>query len=319
MVTEFAYTTSTGCICKFGYSGNSCEASKTNLLLQSVTNSLLDNTLKLATFTSIKHTLEDVQLALTASSENIQDSIRNLAVKINEQFRSMGEFMSYNFAWIDIMVRYSEAIEFVHYFYSITNMMEGIKMPHGTNISLHNLTESSTVSNRFSLLANKDIDIILLNPTGIKKWLYQINYLRVGRRDSELNYHNPLIFMVMDKYKDRLCFQDYKDEVTRTYRQLMLLQYKGYVLWGRAYSSANRDSTIIANHYAKVLSDQMEYLQNNTCSVNIPHSKSLQNCCGGYYIHKSQVVDVVCNDGYFRVGRCFVRFIFKSKVNVQLY
>ena len=54
-----------------------------------------------------------------------------------------------------------------------------------------------------------------------------MNFLIVGRRDSQFNGHKPLLFIVMDRHMDRICLTDYKEVITRTYRQLMLLQLQG--------------------------------------------------------------------------------------------
>ena len=294
----YPFSTKTGCVCKTGYSGESCETTKTNIQLQSVINSLFENTMKLPSFTSIQYELEDAQLSLTASLENIHNSVMNLGVKIDEKFQSLGDIMADKLDLISLMLKYKNAIEYVQYFHSIANMDES-NLNRTFNISFINLTTSSANN----LFAMKDIAKFLLNPAGIKKWLYQINYLILGRKGNELSFHEPLIYLVMDKYKDRLCFQDYKDELTRTYQQLMLLQYKGYALWGRALSTLNRDSSLVANSYAKVLAKQTEYLRRNTCSVKIKHSKSLQDCTGGFYIHKAMNITVECKDGFFCQGK----------------
>ena len=296
----YPYSTQIGCKCDDGYSGDNCESSERNVQLQSVINSLLENTVKLPTFTSIQHGLEDAHMSLTAASDNIQESINNLEATINDKFRSMGELVSNKFEEIEIIIRYQNAIEDVQYFSKLANP-EYFYLQHQTSIDLKNLSTYPAFK-RYSSLSSKDIANFLLHPTGIKWWLHQLNYLIVGRKDIEFTSHKPLIFLVMDRLKDRLCFQDYKDEVTRTFRQLMLLQYKGFILWGKAHSSVYTDSYVVSSRYAKVLWDQIQYLDSATCSVNIPHSRSLQDCHGGYFIHKSMDVNVACNDGYFPKG-----------------
>ena len=296
----YPFSTHIGCKCEMGYSGDQCESSERNIQLQSVINSLLENTLKLPTFTSVQHGLEDAHMSLTASSNNIPESISNLETTIYTKFRSMGEFISRKFDLMNIYIKYQNAIENVQYFSSITNT-EGFMLENKTDINYNNRSAYS-FANKFSLISQRVITKFLLNPTGIKKWLYQINHLIVGRKHSEFTSHKPLIFLIMDKLKERLCFQDYKDEVTRKYRQLMLLQYQGFMLWGKAYSSAYEDSNVIASRYAKVLQDQTKYLDSATCSVNIPNSRSLQDCHGGYFIYKSMDVNVSCNDGYYVQG-----------------
>ena len=296
----YPYSTQTGCICNIGYTGEKCESSGTSSRLKSVINSLLQNTMKLPTFASIQHSIEDTQLNFKISTENIQNSIIALGDRIDKQFKSLGEFMSKNFDWYHVLEKYKDAIANLDYFHSISS--EKItRLSENTNLDIANLT-SKVNRNRFAMNEDKDIARFLLSPTGIQKWLYQINFLIMGRRDSQLNSHKPLIFLVMDKYGDRLCMPSYKADITRTYRQLMLLQLRGYMLWSNAYSIVNRDASVISDRYREVLKKQQKYLQGATCSANIPHSKLLQDCTGGYYIHKSMTVAVTCLNGYFASG-----------------
>ena len=160
-------------------------------------------------------------------------------------------------------------------------------------------TTKKITTTQFSIQKESDIVNFLLAPTGIQKWLYQFNFVVVGRKDSEFNSHESLLFILMEKYKTRVCYQDYKEKLTRTYRQLMLLQLQGYMFWSKAYSFTNRDSSVIADRYQEILKSQQRYLKDETCSIEIPFSKNLHNCTGGYFIHKSMDVTVHCNNGYY--------------------
>ena len=298
----FPYSSQTGCNCMEGLSGDQCDSSQTSQTLRANINRLLQNTMKLPTFASLQHTLDDVQLYLQTSAENLKDSIWKLESKIDEKFKSFGEFMSDKFDWFSVLLKYKDAIENLNYFHSISNMkVDNVSLFTSDVTNATNITVQSDTK-QFSLLEEKDIAKYLLNPVGIQKWLYQLNFLIVGRRDSQFNSHQPLILMVMDKYKNRLCLQDYKDEVTRTYRQLMLLQLRGYMLWSAAHDSVNRDSSVIAKRYNKLIEDQKKYLQSVTCTVKIPHSNNVEDCSGGFYIHKTLDVKATCKEGYFTKG-----------------
>ena len=144
--------------------------------------------------------------------------------------------------------------------------------------------------------------------------MHQINFLIVGRG----NFHKPLILMAMDQHKDRLCFNDYKDKITRTYRQLMLLQLQGFMLWAKAFTIVNRDSSIIADRYTEVLKKQTKYLQDATCpSTKILYSTNFQDCTGGFYIQKSmKSAPVSCKDGYFPTGMFHKHPFFMFNVSI---
>ena len=296
----YPYTTKTGCRCKWGYSGEKCESSGTNLKLISAINSMLETTMKLPTFASIQHSIEDTQLQLKTSFENIQKSVAQLGERIDEQFKNLGEFMSKKFAWFSLLLKYREAIENLNYFHSIsTEKISSLQQ----NISKSAVTSKGERS-KFAKAEDKQIATFLLSPTGIRKWMYQINFLIIGRRDSQFNAHESLLFMVMDKYKKRICLLDYKQAITRTYRQLMLLQLQGYMLWSNAYNIVNLDSSALSDRYTKVLKNQRKYFQDRTCTaIKIPHSTNFQDCTGGFYLHKSLRVDAICKDGYFVKGK----------------
>ena len=305
----YPYSTKMGCNCKPGYSGETCNSSVTVLKLKSVINLILQQTMKLPTFATIQHAIEDTQLLLKTSTENIQMSISKLGERIDEQFKNLGEFMSSKFEWFATLSKYKEAIENLNYFHNISSKKISDFHANSTfayfksrNLSAADI-KFNTKGSPNSETEDKEIATFLLSPTGIRKWLYQINFLIVGRRDSQFNAHKSLLFMVMDKYKNRLCSRSYQEDVTRTYRQLMLLQLQGYMLWSNAYSIMDRDGSFISKSYTEMLKNQQTYIKDATCSATVPHSKNLQNCTGGYFIHKSLKVNVTCNDGYFPKGK----------------
>ena len=302
----YPYSTQTGCRCNPGYSGEKCASSETSLKLISAIDSILQNTMKLPTFASIKHSIEDTQLYLKTSTENIQKSILKLGERIDEQFKSLGESITNKFDWLAVLLKYKEAIENLNYFHTISS--ENISnFQQADNISA-TTSKRNKLKGEFAIAEKKDNANFLLSPTGIRKWMYQINFLVVGRRDSKFNSHKPLLFMVMDKYKSRVCLPDYKTEITRTYRQLMLLQLQGYVLWSNAFSIVNRDSSTISDRYSEVIKSQRKFLQEATCSVKIPNSVNLKNCTGGFFFHKTLGVDAVCKNGFFAKGKCRLNF-----------
>ena len=304
----YPYSTKMGCKCNPGYSGETCNASVTVLKLKSVINLILQQTMKLPTFVTIQHAIEDTQLLLKTSTESIQTSITKLGERIDEQFKNLGEFMSTKFEWFATLSKYKDAIENLNYFHNISSVklsdfrknstITSFKSKNNSNADLNFNAEGSPKSEA----EDKDVANFLLSPTGIRKWLYQINFLIIGRRDSQFNAHKALLFLVMDTHKNRLCSKSYKDDVTRTYRQLMLLQLQGYMLWSNAYSIVNRDGSFISNSYTSVLKNQQMYMKSAACSVTIPHSTNLHDCTGGYYIHRSMNVKVTCGNGYFTKG-----------------
>ena len=294
----FPYSTLQGCRCNARYTGDKCETSDTGLKLKSVVNTLLENAMKLPSFASIQHAIEDTQLYLKTSTEHIQASIKKLGDEIDKQFKKYGDIISKKFEWFTVLLRYKEAIQNLNYFYSLLKFSSSITS-NITELDFHR------TGIQFSKMDDNTIAKFLLQPNGIRKWLYQINLLIVGKMNSQFNSHKPLLYMVIDRYKSRLCFPDYKREITRAFRQLHLLQLKGYILWSSAYSILNHDSSVIARDYKNILKIQEKSLHDGNCEVNIPNSDNLQNCTGGLYIHKSMNVTVSCYSGYFFPGKIY--------------
>ena len=142
----FPYSTKMACRCNPGYSGDNCESSEASIQLQSNINSILENTLKLPSFSSLKHTLEDVKMSLLTASNNIQDSIVQLGNKIDEQFKNLGEFMLSTFGWFAVLMKYNDVVDNLNYFHSISNS----KLYH-----LSEMKNNRIASNNENITTNK--------------------------------------------------------------------------------------------------------------------------------------------------------------------
>ena len=299
------YSTEMVCRCQIGFNGERCEFSDTDTHQHSVINSLIRNTVKLPTFTSMQRTLEDIQLYVTVSLSNVEKSIARIEANIDKEFKILGEFLTEKFKWNSIRSKYKESIENLKYFQTLYERT--IKEAHthvSTGIFPTNAREACINFNE-----EKEIASYLMSPIGIQKWLYQLDFLITGRNDDVLDSHESVIFMLMDRMKHLLCFPDYKLEIERSYQQLMLLQLHGYTMWTWAYSLLNLDSTSIQKRYQTVLSKQSKYFNDNTCSITIPNSVNMHNCTGGFYIHSAMDTSVVCKPGYYLDGKFYLIFL----------
>ena len=212
--------------------------------------------------------------------------------------------MSEKFDWFNVLLKYKNAIGKLDYFQSLSDwkIKEGKwQISHKTN---------AVNASRGTSTEDREIARYLLGPVGIQNWLYQLNFLIMGRNDTEFSSHKPILFMVMNKYKSRLCHPDYKAEIDRTFRQMMLLQLRGYILWTQAYSVLNLDSSAILQRYNMVLDEQKKYFKGATCSLCIPNSRNFRDCSGGYYIHPSMDLTVLCDDDYYLHSKITIYYDF---------
>ena len=243
------YSTKMTCRCPLGFSGELCELSDQDTRHQIVISSLLTDTMKLPTFSTIQNTLEDTQMFVMASLGNIENSISRIGSQIVEKVKHLGELMSAKFEWHSLMTRYRQSIEDLKYFQTLSN-----RTTYDVSTNVINFDEYATNS-----LEEREIARHLLSPNGIRKWLYQLNFLIIGRRGDILDQHQPVVFMVMNRYKSRLCYPDYKAEIDRTLQQLMLVQFQGYATWIWAYSVLNLDSKVIEKRYHRVVREQQKF------------------------------------------------------------
>ena len=299
------YSTEMVCRCQVGFNGERCEFSDTDTHQHSVINSLIRNTVKLPTFTSMQRILEDIQLYVTVSLTNVEKSIARIEASIDEECKILGEFLTEKFKWNSIRSKYKESIENLKYFQTLyERTISEAHIPGLTGILPTNAPEACINFNE-----EKEIASYLMSPIGIQKWLYQLDFLITGRKDDVLHSHESVLFMVMDRIKHLICFPDYKLEIERAYQQLMLLQLQGYTMWTWAYSLLNLDSTSIEKRYQTILSKQSKYFNDNTCSIAIPNSVNMHNCTGGFYIHSAMDTSVVCKPGYYLNGKVFFIFL----------
>ena len=304
------YSTEMVCRCEEGFDGERCEISYLDTKQHSVINSLIRNTMKLPTFTSIQGTLQDIQLYVKVSLENIDKAVSRIEASIDNELKVLGEYFKETFTMMSIRIKYKESIENLKYFQTLSNRTSN---EMGTNDTAFTKTELET-----SIKEEKEIASYLLSPIGIQKWLYQLDFLIRGNNDDILSPHQSVLFMVMDRFKHLLCFQNYKMEVDRAFQQLMLLQLQGYTMWAWAYRLLNMDSISIDKRHQNMLTNQMKYFRENTCSVTIPNSVNMENCSGGFYIHSTMDTSIICKSGYHLDGKGLF-YIISQLITRQTY
>ena len=289
------HSTEMTCNCEDGFSGDRCQESEQDIYDQFAIFSVYSKAISMTmpSLLSLRNTLEETKLFLTSSLTNIEVSISKAEESISGKINEIEYYMTNKFEWWKVMMRYQTSIDRLKYFQRMSNWFSS----HGKNNS------TLPVVDRFAIEHN-EIATYILSPIGVKKWLYHLNFLIVGRYRDVLNSHKPIVFMVMDNLRDRVCYADYKVEVDQTLQQLNLLQVQGFSMWIHALHLLGRDSTAVAKQFAMVQDAQTKFLEENTCHVNVPNSVNLQNCSG--YIHPHQHVDVLCKEGYYLDGKCYV-------------
>ena len=99
----------------------------------------------------------------------------------------------------------------------------------------------------------------ILASNGIEKWLYEINFLFLGRSGLPLVSHQPLISHLIEKYRNQPCDKRYKSATNGTWKELVLLQQIGFMVWSQALEYAGRRTQQVASLYERRLAIQVLY------------------------------------------------------------
>ena len=228
------HSTEMECICKKGFSGERCEISDQHIHNHATMRSVFSNTMKLPSLLSIQNTLEDTKMSLAISFTNLENLITRVEGKINDRINDIEYVMNNKFDWFSVVLRYRSSIKKLKYLLRISNL----------TMTLANSEETYSTEYAFAN-ENKEKVNYILSPTGIQKLLYHINFLISGRSEDVLNSHQPIVFMVMDRLKDRICHADYKAEIDQVRQQLNLLQLQGFLMWIQALHRVGRDSSAV--------------------------------------------------------------------------
>ena len=296
----FPYSEITGCRCKENYIGLKCNTSTTDLDFLSNINSIVSSTLKLPSLLSVDRSLQNIQMYVQSSAQNIQQALYKLENTIAKEMKNIGTSMKQQFEWFGTLMQYGDTISNLQYFTRIfkEDLSEELRnedKERDIQLSQNSITIGRTTE-------REELARFLIKPNAIRKWLYDIHYLLIGRESDSLHSHKSLLFMLMDRNKDQMCNSNYKTQLDKSYRQIMMLQLQGYLIWAQALSSLHLDTSMVEKRYRERVDLQKTTMDETTCSVAIPNSQNFLNCTGGYYLHKDMRPSVTCQDNFFLRG-----------------
>ena len=284
------YSSKMECQCREGFNGDRCQFSDNDIKHQLAMFAVLKSPIKLPSIASIQNTMDNTELFVEIAMGNIENALLTMETNVMDRIKELDQGITRKLEWMMMVDKYSDSIENLIYFGKLSNL---------TYIREHELT-SKCQPEQFEVNHEKEgIAQYLLNPFGIQKWLDDLNFLIMGRNEISIDSHKPVVYIVMDKLTDRVCFADYIAAIDRTFVQLTLLQQQGYVMWIHAYSLLKRNSYHLVERLINVLSKQNNFRKTGYCSINMPNS-NLVNCSG--YIHQFQDVSLMCDENYYLTG-----------------
>ncbi|KAK3104415.1 hypothetical protein FSP39_001617 [Pinctada imbricata] len=284
------------CRCHPGFFGESCNETRNSEQMKRDIGKLMSTTLKLPSISSLKFQLEDSIALLQMSFENMSDAFSNIENMINNKFKSFGSLMARIEEWNQVRAQYQDSVQKISY---LANFYHGNLRLSNWNMTLMSNILGKIPAGRMSPCRRRQEIASMLDPLTLRKWISDINYLIIGRNDNFLTQHRPLIFIVMDKMKDRVCYPDYKAKIDLAFSQLVALQLQGYMVWEMVLVFLGLETTPLVASYKQVIAKQNETLRNMTCTANIPNSRNFVSCLGGFFIHPKLDVDVVCVEQFY--------------------
>ena len=281
---HYPYSSNFFCDCRNYFHGERCEI-RSNISMATNLEVMFTRTMTIPKLTDIYFEIKDVSSFIGSSLGNIQETIHRLSTKVDKAFVQLHESLSKQFRMIGIITAYGEQIKSLQYF---IELFSGARHYNDAekDSGLHDLAEAVLGAQRYN---------------GIRRWLHDFNILINGTTEFTLAPAEPLLITYMDQYKDKACTQDYKDAIDNVWRQIMLLQQRGYMIWVQALHILNMPTDLAIEQYEEYTTSQIETLKRKTCSLVIPGTESI-NCTDGFYLNERIELTVTCKPNYYLVG-----------------
>ena len=282
---RYPYSNSQYCQCKPFYQGNLCEKHSKAQFAKTI-DSMLAVTLELPVLSDVYFDIKDLRRFVGVSFANLQKSISNLESTMQRKVNQLSGEMKDNFKWAKFTTMYRTAIQTIEYY---SHRFERLPKEHMDEETLERYGRRLSTS-------------VLNDHHGIRKALYQLNNLLVGKADKPLLQHKPILLAFMESRSKAAepCTLSYKNRVDNYWRQLLLLQQIGYMVWVQALEFANRKSIYVSNVYQSRLAEQLNAIKIGTCKYDIRHSANIH--CNKHYLHPGMTIRNRCVSGYYVNG-----------------
>ena len=281
---HYPYSANFFCDCRNYFHGERCEE-RSNISMATNLETMFKHTMTIPKLTDIYFEIKDVSTFIGSRLGNIQDTIHRLSTTVGRAFVQLHESLSKQFKMIGIITAYGEQIKSLQYFIELFNDV-GYYNNAENDSGLHDLAEAALGAQRYN---------------GIRRWLHDFNMLINGTAEFTLAPEEPLLITYMDQYKNKACTQDYKDAIDNVWRQIMLLQQRGYMIWIQALHILNMPAEFAIQQCKEYTESQIDTMKTKTCGLVIPGSESI-DCTDGYYLNERIELTVTCKPNYYLVG-----------------
>ncbi|CAB3986640.1 Transposon TX1 uncharacterized 149 kDa [Paramuricea clavata] len=275
------YSSAQYCQCKPYFQGDKCEE-HTEAQLAKTMDSLLEKTLNLPKLSDIAYDIKDMREYVGINFGEVRSAIGELEAVFKKAIDSITRMLTDQFQWSNLITLYNEEIREIEYY---SNRFQQLPKLHPNT----------------RVMEGKQLATAVLAENGVKKWLFEVNFLFIGRTGSPLVKHEPLMLVFMNRYKSLACTPAYKAAVDNTWRQLVLLQQMGFVVWVQALQIMGRPTEQVAQLYDAQTNTQVSTLNQKTCEYSIANSDNVQ-CTGGRYLYPAMKIMNQCKANYYITG-----------------
>ena len=141
---------------------------------------LLETTLQLPMLSDIAYDIEDLREYVGISFGKIESAISELEAAFKKAFDDLSRKLTSHFHWSNLITHYSDAIRKIEFY---AYRFEELPKRYPTT----------------SHIEGKKLATAVLAADGIEKWLYELNYLFLGRSGTPLLNHEPLMILFMTR------------------------------------------------------------------------------------------------------------------------
>ncbi|XP_065069406.1 uncharacterized protein LOC135694543 [Rhopilema esculentum] len=282
---QYPYSSAQYCECKPFYEGNLCEKHSKAALAKTI-DMMVTTTLQIPVLSDVYFDIKDLRRFVGINFVNIQKGISNLEASIQRKFNSLSIGIGNQFKWANFITQYKDSIHTIEYF---SHRFEQLPVEHKDEKSLQ--VAGKTLANE-----------VLHVSRGIRKPLFLLNQMLVGKLNKPLLRHKPLLlaFMETKNKAGEPCTSAYKRRVDNYWRQLILLQQIGYMVWAQALEFVGRKTNIVDQFYKQRIAAQLASIKGKTCQYTIANSANIH--CKGHYLHPGMQITNRCNRNYYVVG-----------------
>eukprot|EP00795_Rhopilema_esculentum_P012313 gene12313-biopygen2411 len=226
---RFPYSSVQYCKCQHYYQGDQCQDHAKAQLAKTM-DAMLAKTLKLPMLSDIAYDIKDLREYIGVSFGSLQAAVSELEKTFQQAFDHLSRQLTNQFQWANLISQYSHSLQRIKYY---AYRFESLPTRYANRIEEE----------------GKKLATAVLATDGIEKWLYDVNFLFVGKTNTPVLNHPPMLVTFMSRYQAQACSTTYKRAVDNTWRQMVLLQQIGYMLWAQALEFEGRSSESVKTLY----------------------------------------------------------------------